>query len=387
MKISQWSVPSAPWTPIEAGSRTDGPSVWTERKHGCNDGDEDMTNLLPRPVNRARAMIILGFIFTGLGIFGLSTAGQAQELSFPEDAGRHRGSDFEMWSFLAHVEGDSGRPMGLGVMFFTGRIVGLNVSGTFHLVTDESEPEWFANRDLVLPLFGRKRHTEGRLDEAYDRSRLWTEPATDRIRIVVRSGGWNLDLAFEPTLDPVDFGTVPVAEGAEQRIYARPAGRVTGELSRDGGPTESLTGIGVFQHAWGDSPDPSRTGSLLSAHLDDGRAVVSYHGEDEEAPHRLAVVRPGSAPVVTESFTAEAARSVSPRSGDDVAFPVEWTLQAAESGPIPSVDVRFERTSGGQPVEVLGMPFWVGRCRITGMVGESPVEGSGYVLIRGVQDR
>lgn len=327
--------------------------------------------------------MILSFALFGLGIFGPSTAVQAQDLSFPEDAGRHGGSDFEMWSLLAHVEGDSGRSMGLGVMFFSGRIVGLNVSGTFHLVTDESELEWFANRDLVLPIFGRKRHTEGRLDEAYDRSRLWTEPGTDRIRVVVRSGGWSLDLTFEPTLDPVDFGRVPVAEGAEQRIYARPAGRVTGELSRDGGPAESVTGIGVFQHAWGDSPDPSHTGSLFSAHLDDGRAVVAYHGESEEAPHRLAVVRPGFAPVVTESFTAEAALSVSPRSGENVAFPVEWTLQAAESGPIPYVEVRFERTTGGQPVEVLGMPFWVGRCRITGSVGGSAVEGSGYVLIRG----
>jgi hypothetical protein len=32
--------------------------------------------------------------------------------------------------------------MGVGVMFFSGRIVGMKVSGTFHLQSDETEPEW-----------------------------------------------------------------------------------------------------------------------------------------------------------------------------------------------------------------------------------------------------
>lgn len=333
-------------------------------------------------IRRRRGVVVLGGVLMGLGLSGQGKAASAQALSFPADEGLHEGADFEMWSLLAHLETESGRPLGVGVIFFSGRIVGLNVSGTFHLVADEAERTWSAHRDLALPVFGRKRHTRGRLDESYDRSRLWREPGSGEIRVRVRSGGTELEFSFEPTLEPVDFGRVPVGDAADQRMYTRPRGRVTGEISRDGGPPESLNGTGVFQHAWGDSPDPSRTGSLFSAHLDDGSAVVAYHGENQGAAHALSVARPGAGSVVTRAFTADAAQSVIGRD-EEVLYPLEWRLMAAGVGSNPAVDLQFEPTTGGQPVWVLGMPFWVGRCRVTGVLEGAATAGSGYVLIRG----
>lgn len=329
-----------------------------------------------------RASVVLGVVLVGLGLSGQRKAARAQALSFPADEGWHEGADFEMWSLLAHLETESGRPLGVGVMFFSGKIVGLDVSGTFHLVADEAEREWSSNRDLVLPVFGRKRHTAGRLDEAYDRSRIWREPGSGEIRVQIRSGGTDLELSFEPTLEAVDFGSVPVGDDAHQRIYARPRGRVSGEISRDTGPAESLRGTGVLQHAWGDSPEPARTGNFYSAHLDDGSAVVAYHGDEQGAAHALSVTRPGGSPVVIRTFTADAARSVV-GGNEDVVYPLEWDLLATGPGPDRSVNLHFDPTTGGQPVRVLGMPFWVGRCRVTGTLEGTDATGSGYVLIRG----
>ena len=68
---------------------------------------------------------------------------------------------------------------------------------------DEADREWSANRDLALPVFGQKRHTRGRLDEAYDRSRRSREPGSEEFRVTVRSGDTEIELSFEPTLEPV----------------------------------------------------------------------------------------------------------------------------------------------------------------------------------------
>jgi predicted secreted hydrolase len=311
---------------------------------------------------------------------GLPAPGSGQPLSFPADEGFHPDAAFEMWSLLAHLTTASGQRMGIGVMFFSGRVVGLKVSGTFDLVADESEAEWSATRDLVVPLIGRARHTEGRLDEAYDRSRLWRDSETGLIRATVRTGDAEIMLEFDPLLDAVDFGDVPVGRSEVQRVYALPAGTVVGRLSRRGA-VEELTGTGVFQHAWGDSPDPARTGSQLSAHLDDGSALLVYHGNAGSSVHSLSIRRPSGESIVTEAFTAEPGRWDAGDRTDGTTFPVDWRIRSmADSSP---VDIRFETTTGGRAVRILGIPFWVGRCRVLATIGSESLQGSGYVLIRG----
>jgi hypothetical protein len=59
-------------------------------------------------------------------------------------------------------------------------------------------------------------------------------------------------LEFEPSLEAVDFGMVPVGSSETEHIYALPAGRVSVQLSQEGREPDELAGVGVFQHAWGD---------------------------------------------------------------------------------------------------------------------------------------
>lgn len=87
---------------------------------------------------------------------------------------------------------------------------------------------------------------------------------------------------------------------------------------------------------------------------------------------------------MTDAFTAEAGDRTDSGQGDGVGFPVEWRLRSNSSA--SPVGIRFETTEGGQAVRVLGMPYWVGRCRVSGTVGSEEVQGSGYVLIRGVEE-
>lgn len=237
----------------------------------------------------------MGGLLTVFALAMGTTPLAGQDLTLPADEGMHPDADFEMWSLLAHLEGESGSRLGVGIMFFTGRIVGLNLSGTFHLVADEGATEWTATRDLVLPIFGSSTHTRGPLDEAYDRSRLWRDSASGEITALVRTDGTEIVLTFEPTIEPVDFGSVSVGEGAAQRIYTLPSGRVKGRITLEGDDPEEVSGMAVFQHAWGDSPDPDRTGSQFSAHLDDGSALLAYHGERPGSVHVLSLARPDGA--------------------------------------------------------------------------------------------
>lgn len=324
----------------------------------------------------------MGGLLTVFALAMGTTPLAGQDLTLPADEGMHPDADFEMWSLLAHLEGESGSRLGIGIMFFTGRIVGLNLSGTFHLVADESATEWTATRDLVLPIFGSSTHTRGRLDEAYDRSRLWRDPASGEITALVRTDGAEIVLTFEPTIEPVDFGSVSVGEDAAQRIYTLPSGRVEGRITLEGEESEDVSGMAVFQHAWGDSPDPDRTGSQFSAHLDDGSALLAYHGERPGSVHVLSLARPDGGEVVTEAFDAEPERLVREQV-DGVGFLVDWRLRTTPLAPEPAVDLRFGTTTGGQPVRVLGVPFWVGRCTVSGSVADAPVRGSGYVLLQG----
>lgn len=302
----------------------------------------------------------------------------AQPLEFPRDEGAHD-SDFEVWSLLAHVDGDSGRALGVVTLFFTGKVSGLKVSGTYHLIADEQAGEWSGARDLVVPLFGKSERVRGRLDTSFDRSRLVGDTATGRITSTVRTGDTDLELIFDPEGGATDFGRMTVGPDAQQRIYVRARGPVSGQLE-EAGVVEDLSGTGFFQHAWGDSPTAESAGSIFSVHLDDGTALVGYHGADSLSLHALSISGPGEEARVLSGFVAEPTEEERVVGTEEATYPMGWRLRT--DGPA-GVDLLLETATGGQPVDLLGTRYWIGRCRVTGTVGVRPVQGMAYVLIRG----
>lgn len=335
------------------------------------------------------APLLAAAVSTALLSAGSPVGAVGQGLSFPRDEGLHPEAEFEMWSLLSHAETGSGEGRGVAILFFTGRVAGFKMSGTFHLVADEEQGEWTAARDLVIPLFGSSSHSEGRLDESYDRSRLWRDPSTAEINALVRTGDTEIALSFSPLLPAVDFGQVEVGEGALQRLYVHPVGEVAGRVTRDGREDEALAGVGMFQHQWGDSPDPARTGSVFSIQLDDGASVAAYHGGGAGATHALSLSWPWGDSVVTAAFTAEpldtlATGAAAAPGAEASSFPMGWVLRSApETRGEQLLELRLETTASGQPVRVLGVSYWLGRCRVSGRVNGAERTGWAYVLIRG----
>ena len=65
-----------------------------------------------------------------------------------------------------------------------------------------------------------------------------------------------------------------------------------------------------------------------------------------------------------------------PRCGNR--FGVGWRILSSPSG----LDLAIEFSGTGQEVSLVGIPYWFGRCVVTGTLGNQRVQGVAHVYIR-----
>lgn len=90
--------------------------------------------------------------------------------------------------------------------------------------------------------------------------------------------------------DPAPARHRAACAGGDRLLLEKALGRVPRVSEAYLNPAdEELTGRGIFQHEWGESPDPSFAGSVFSLHLDDGSSLVVYHGSRPGSLHMLSL--------------------------------------------------------------------------------------------------
>lgn len=309
--------------------------------------------------------------------FALPDEGLAQSgtLRFPADDGIHRGASFEMWSTFAHVKSARGDTYSAIAFFFTGKILGLSLSGVYGAVLDTRTGAFVDDRDLVTPIFGSKRHSTGRLDERYSRSTL-SRDSTGAYDISLATGPLQLGLSLMPVRAAVDLGRIVVGAGRTQRSYVVPRANVRGRLRDASGTMVAVQGIGLFQHVWGDSPEQSAAEDVLAIHLDDGTDLFALSGPVPESAVVM-VSKDAASRVLRDGFRLESDSLVV---AGPVSFRRRWHLRVDS----PVLDLRVTPTSETRHVKLLGIPYLIVRCVISGTGPDGrPVLGVAYMYVRG----
>jgi len=316
--------------------------------------------------------------FVGILLFLSFQYTIARDLQFPMDDGRHKKADFENWLIFTHLAASDSSSFGIAIFFFTGKIVGLRASGVYVVVADEQHKTYNVFKKIQLPVINRATHTEGRLLEKYGGNILRREPGSNLYEIELDLKEFKLTLSLEPQKAPVDLGQLPVGEEKYNRVYTIPRGKARGKISYDN-KLYPLQGIGFFQHQWGDSPDKKTASDLFAFHLQDSIDVLVYHSKDFPQINTMVISGKLDKKTVLQDFEAHTDTTITVNPSGD-RFALSWKISAVN----PEASFNLVPGFNGQQIEMLGLPYWLSRCLVSGKLGEKTLSGRGYIHLLGL---
>ncbi|MFQ5798409.1 MAG: lipocalin-like domain-containing protein [Bacteroidota bacterium] len=300
----------------------------------------------------------------------------AQSLQFPQDEGKHNGVDFESWSLLAHLSGQDSGKFGIAIFFFRGKIIGLNASGVYVVVVDEEQQTFNNYQKVQLPLINRATHTRGRLMEKYGRNVVKRDPEGGPYQVAIDIKDFKLNLLMDPSKALIDVGRIAVGSKRYTRSYAAPRGRVSGRMQYQGKETV-LSGIGLFQHQWGDTPEKYAASNMFVVHLDDGADIIAYYSDRFPDINNLVLSDNKDIVVSMHDFNAR----------PDTLYTVDATRDRFELGwkiesEMRDLSLFLKPSFDGQEISMLGTSYWLARCQVEGCFGGQSQSGIGYIYIR-----
>ncbi|MDY6973623.1 MAG: lipocalin family protein [Thermodesulfobacteriota bacterium] len=165
-------------------------------------------------------------------------------------------------------------------------------------------------------------------------------------------------------------------EGAESYYYILPRLQVSGVVNKES-RTFKINGIGWFDHQYFDPrPDLRILGwEWFSMNLDSGMDIIAYSIFDLNSDvirKILFINHPEGTYESTEAFKVSYLDYWSPEAGDPYQFSSGWQISVDHN----DIDLTIKPIIDDQ---LLRTHFWEGTCVITGHVGETGVDGNGYV--------
>jgi len=301
---------------------------------------------------------------------------KAQSLEFPKDEGRHEDVDFEAWSFLTHLKTADSSRFGVAIFFFTGKVVGINASGLYVVVSEQKNDEYEKFTKIQIPLINQTTHTEDYLFENYSDNILKRDSDGGPYIIKIDKDDFVISLEFNPIKKPIDMGRLSVGDEGFNRIYAVPRGEVSAKMKfKDN--DYNLTGIGIFQHQWGDKPDENLLSDMFALHLNEGTDILIYHSDTSPGINKMLASDADDNSIVLNNFFAKADSLAVVKSTGDV-FELNWNIKSPEN----QIELNILPTKVHQEVEMLDVTYWLAQCRVIGYIKGKPVDGYGYVYIK-----
>ena len=302
----------------------------------------------------------------------------AQNLEFPSDEGKHSGVDFETWTFFSHVSDADRNQFGITIIFFTGKVVGLNASGINVTIVDERLKDYQIFQKIQYPIINRAKHTQGALFEKYGRNILRRDTLQGAYKVSVDINDFELAFSMDPEKQPVDIGRIPVGGEKYNRLYAVSRGKVTATM-RYRNQDHLLSGIGFFQHQWGDSPEKKSASDLFVIHFNDTTDVLVYHNSEFSRMNTIVLSTNSDSNAIFREFTASPDTVITAASTQDL-FPLRWKIAMEK----PPLFINLKPLDNGQEVKILGLSYWISRCTVNGQIGGRKLIGRGNTHLRSI---
>ncbi len=328
---------------------------------------------------------------------------------FPADHGVHEGFRTEWWYYTGNLADADGRRYGFQLTFFRTRLTppGALTAGdasasawrTPHLylahmaVTDiDGGTHRFAEDTARGALGLAGVETKG--DTVIVRVKHWTARlATDRHELRANAESMGVDLTLVPEKPPVAHGSEGYSRKGDRPdqascYYSMTRLTASGTVSVDGSPV-TVNGLAWMDHEYSTAPlDETLVGwDWFSLQLDDGTDLMLYRlRKGDGGAHSASsgtIVNPlGEAVSLrAEDFSLSPLDHwKSPNTG--ARYPVRWRLDIPSLGmtldvsaPVAAQEMRTGRSTG--------VVYWEGSVMATGIAGEKPVQGRGYLEMTG----
>lgn len=306
---------------------------------------------------------------------GLTLQTVAQTLTFPLDDGKHEDAEFEAWSSFSHLSNSSGDIFGVTIFFFSGKVIGINTSGIYVVVADEKNKVYKNISKIQFPLFSSTTHTVGRLLEDYSDNTLERKLNEDLYVTNIKIDNFNINLKFNLSKLPINIGELAVGDDNFNRAYVIPRGKVFAKMTYNKKEFD-LGGIGIFQHQWGSKPEQSALSDIFAMHMSDSTDILIYHNKNFPEINKFILSDKDGKSIVDNKFIATSDTLFYDKaSGKN--FNLKWKFEIKQNHQIIEIIPNFD----GQKIEMLGLNYWLSRCKVIKTVKNNSQNGIGYVYI------
>lgn len=345
-----------------------------------------------------------------------------KEIKLPQDDGKHSPSGIEWWYFSGHLKSEDNLSYGFMGCFFK---VEKTLVPTYFIafaLTDENNGIHYSHGMIdknfakifkdMLEQQMRKKPDEPRirnvlkiLSDDYDKY-VFKEKPIIKSGLMHVSFGKNYIKAvsddtyqvhlewddIEYTLDmkrlkePLligDNGVVKMAGGGYSYYYSYARLGVSGTL-KIGGESKNVTGLGWFDHQWGDFNNRAYKGwDWFSIQLDNNEEynLFIFRNEKNEWIYSSGTIsRADNKRQVIEKIDIEVLEKWH-SDKTDTDYPVKWKVT------LPEVNTVFyiEATIPNQEMAIIEniRPIWEGSCKVSAIVNGIKVNGMGYAELTG----
>ena len=200
----------------------------------------------------------------------------------------------------------------------------------------------------------------------------------------------SLELSLRPAKPPVVHGRDGISrkadgEGRASHYYSFTRLSTEGVL-RIGNEEISVSGRSWFDHEWASNQlGPDQTGwDWFSLQFEDGSDLMLFQirikagGRDPNSAGTFVDAQGVVTPLAETDFTLEPVETWS-SAESGAHYPVTWRIT------IPRLQMRFDVSAALKDQELRLKPimYWEGSIRASGLVGEKPLKGSGYLEMTG----
>jgi predicted secreted hydrolase len=348
---------------------------------------------------------------------GPTIAADPIPIKLPRDDGPHDRLT-EWWYYTGHLATDDGRTFGFEAVVFRAERGAVPVAWAAHLaLTDEAGNHfYYAQRSEIGVQVDRSPRAADGTPYGFDLDvsglsptliaggappvaepwRLTGSNGLDRITATLAreeataagaAFGFDLSLrALKPPALHHGAGFVDFGPAGSSYYYSRTRLSASGKLQLNG-QTLNVTGIAWFDHQWGDFVSVGGGGwDWFAINLDDGTDITFSIVRDEHAVEVLGygtLVRPNGEVVNLQEPNDFGVGPggfggwQSPRSG--VNYPTSWNAFLQ-----PDTNLTITPTVADQELDTratTGVVYWEGSELVTGLRGDIPISGRGYVEI------
>lgn len=338
---------------------------------------------------------------------GFARATTPRQFRFPEDHGPHPEYAAEWWYYTGNLEAADGRQFGFQLTFFRFGLTAEAPQRASDWATSQIYMAHFALSDVAgNQFYAAERFSRAAaglagaqagpfqvwVDDWSAEADLSTEAATPPMHLRAADNGAAIDLRLEPGKSPVLQGDQGLSQksaepGNASYYYSLTRMPASGSIWA-GGSEYKVTGLAWMDREWSTSAlAENQVGwDWFALQLDDGRELMLYRlrlrdGGNDPYSHAVLIGADGTSQPLTfdDLLLTPTGSWRSPRSGAE--YPAGWRIQIPQAG----LDLEITPYLADQELP-LSISYWEGAVRVTGISGEQPLGGSGYVELTGYSD-